>query len=110
MMAVTRDPDPGTSRESAWEGPVAALDSAVAQFGGQTALRMRRGAWIEVTYAELSARAKALASFLIEAGIEPGDRVAIISEPRPEWLVVLFATARAGAIVVPLDPKLGEQE
>ncbi len=68
--------------------------------------RVRR----EVTHEELRSRALALSDYLIEQGIGYEDRVAILSEPRPEWVVALFAAARAGAAVIPLDPKLTAEE
>src|SRR6059036_193624 len=68
--------------------------------------RVRR----EVTHEELRSRALALSDYLIEQGIGYEDCVAILSEPRPEWVVALFAAARAGAAVIPLDPKLTAEE
>src|SRR5436309_498116 len=65
---------------------------------------------LAVTYDELRRRALALSDYLIEQHIDYGDRVAILSESRPEWVVALFAAARAGATVVPLDPKLSASE
>jgi acyl-CoA synthetase (AMP-forming)/AMP-acid ligase II len=37
---------------------------------------------------------------LVDLGIEPGDRVSILSHTRPEWTYACFATFAAGAIVV----------
>src|SRR5262249_57694568 len=39
-----------------------------------------------------------------------GEGMAVVSEAGPEWAVAFFASVRAGAIVVPLDPKLAEEE
>lgn len=66
--------------------------------------------WRNVTYAELSKRSIKLSSFLIESGIQPGDRIAILSESKPEWGIAFFGAVRAGAIIVPLDIKLTETE
>ena len=54
----------------------------------------------EISYAELIENVK---SFARAIDILPGDRVAIISENRPEWIYALFGTWRRGGIVVPID-------
>ena len=59
------------------------------------------GAWVPMTYGEVAARVRALARGLIGLGIAPGDRVALISENRPEWLIADLAIMAAGGITVP---------
>jgi len=59
------------------------------------------GQWVAMSYGEVAARVKALARGLIGLGIQPGDRVALISENRPEWLIADLAIMAAGAITVP---------
>jgi long-chain acyl-CoA synthetase len=44
-----------------------------------------------------------LTGAILELGLEPGDRVAILSENRPEWGIAYFACVCAGAVAVPLD-------
>lgn len=56
------------------------------------------------SYAELSARVEACARSLLACGVGRGDRVAMLSTPRPEYAVVFLATARIGAIWVGLNP------
>jgi acyl-CoA synthetase (AMP-forming)/AMP-acid ligase II len=58
-----------------------------------------------ITYAELSARVDRLACALIAAGLRPGDRLAMLSPPNPDFLIVFLATATVGAIWVGLNPK-----
>jgi long-chain acyl-CoA synthetase len=65
---------------------------------------------LAITYGELWRRASRIAGALVERGIEPGDRIAILSESRPEWAICLLAGLLAGAIVVPLDYMLEEGE
>ncbi|OGH98436.1 MAG: hypothetical protein A2039_08470 [Candidatus Melainabacteria bacterium GWA2_34_9] len=65
-----------------------------------------KGKWTELSYIELSRQAKNFGNFLIAGGIERGDRIAILSESRPEWGIALFASFQTGAITVPLDVKL----
>ncbi len=63
-----------------------------------------------LTYAQVSAESAALASGLAALGIEGGDRVAVDLPNLPEWVVTLLATARLGAVFVPLHPALGFHE
>lgn len=56
------------------------------------------------SYAEFAAKIDALAAGLLAIGIAKGDRVAIWSPNRPEWLLTQFATARIGAILVNINP------
>ncbi|MCZ7617723.1 MAG: AMP-binding protein [Myxococcota bacterium] len=57
-------------------------------------------------YAELAARAQALAATLRDAGIVPGDRVAAVLGNNPALVELFHATALTGAILVPLSPRL----
>lgn len=80
-------------------------------FGARAAIRYKAGgSWQEITYIELSRRARRFSDYLIENGIQRGDRIAILSEGRPEWGISLFAAIRAGALIVPLDTKLTAPE
>jgi long-chain acyl-CoA synthetase len=57
-------------------------------------------------YRDVVGLAKALQSW----GIRPGDRVAILSENRPEWAVADYATMLIGAVVVPIYPTLTAEQ
>src|SRR6202011_4783678 len=59
---------------------------------------------IRWTYAELKSRSDAFASGLLALGLEPGDRVGIWSPNNAEWTVAQFATAKAGLILVNINP------
>ena len=59
-----------------------------------------------VTFGQMETRAEALAASLHGFGIEPGDRVAVVMPPWPEFVISLFAVAKLGAILVPLNPRL----
>ena len=63
-----------------------------------------------LTYAQADAKSAALAAALAELGIEAGDRVAIVMPNWPEWIIALLASARLGATVVPLNPRLSYHE
>ncbi len=51
-----------------------------------------------------------LATGLLNLGLEPGDRIGIWSPNRPEWLLVQFASARAGLILVTVNPAYQAEE
>ena len=59
----------------------------------------------EITYGELNARVNQLANGLLSLGIGKGDDVAVMVGNRIEHLEVLFATAKIGALAIPLDIK-----
>ncbi|HEY6047327.1 MAG TPA: AMP-binding protein, partial [Pyrinomonadaceae bacterium] len=58
--------------------------------------------WIHVSGAEFVRRVRHIALGLHDLGIQPGDRVGLISENRPEWSIVDLAILSAGAITVPI--------
>ncbi|WP_439029224.1 AMP-dependent synthetase/ligase [Gordonia terrae] len=58
--------------------------------------------WAPVTAADAAARITAIAKGLIASGINPGDRVALLSRTRLEWNLFDFAIWSAGAITVPI--------
>jgi long-chain acyl-CoA synthetase len=66
----------------------------------------RDGAWLELTYDQLSERVQDLSLGLLELGIKPGDRVAILSENRPEWAIADYACLTARCTDVPIYPTL----
>ncbi len=64
----------------------------------------------ELTYASLRTRIAARAAALESMGVGNGARVALLCENRPAWVIGLLGALHAGAVVVPLDPKLGTGE
>ncbi|HEY6433727.1 MAG TPA: AMP-binding protein [Acetobacteraceae bacterium] len=89
----------------------AAFDRAVAQWGDSPALVARQQD-IHWTYRELGERVDALASGLLGLGLRPGDRIGIWSPNNAEWVLTQFATAKAGLILVNINPayRLAELE
>jgi long-chain acyl-CoA synthetase len=61
----------------------------------------REGEWRSISWAEAARKVAALASSLKRIGLEPGDRVALVSENRPEWLISDLAIMAAGCVTVP---------
>src|SRR5882672_9135299 len=61
----------------------------------------RDGHYRPLSWAEAESAVGQLARALVAFGIEPGDRVALVSENRPEWVIADLAILSAGAITVP---------
>jgi crotonobetaine/carnitine-CoA ligase len=57
----------------------------------------------DVTYDAMRRRSTAAAEGLRRLGVGPGERVAIVMETSPEWVVLWFALSRLGAVVVPVN-------
>ena len=73
-----------------------------AEMGDRSFLWERRdGTWHPVSGSEASSQATALSSALKALGVVKGDRVALVSENRPEWLVADIGIMAAGAVAVP---------
>jgi len=66
--------------------------------------------WKKVTYEEVMETVMDIAVCLIEKGIRKSDRIAIISENRPEWCASYLAICLSGGIAVPIDLQLGPDE
>jgi fatty-acyl-CoA synthase len=79
------------------------LRRTVAAFGDREAL-VDRGSGRRFTYAELYDAVEALAAGLVTAGVAKGDRVGIWSPNRWEWVVLQYAAADMGAILVNVNP------
>ncbi|GAB3817294.1 AMP-binding protein [Pontibacter rugosus] len=79
------------------------LRSTVQKFGTREALVMVTQNY-RATYAALWEQVEQVAKGLLAYGIEAGDRVGIWSPNRYEWVLVQFATARIGAILVNINP------
>lgn len=71
--------------------------------GGRTAL-VDVALGVRATYAELWERAGRVAGALLARGVINGDRVGVWATNRYEWIVLQFATARIGAVLVALNP------
>ncbi|MEL6893673.1 MAG: AMP-binding protein, partial [Actinomycetota bacterium] len=77
----------------------------VEQRPARTALRYRDGdEWSEVTWADYGAAVDETAAGLIGLGLEPGDRVGLLSANRPEWHMADLAILSAAAVTVPVYP------
>jgi long-chain acyl-CoA synthetase len=84
---------------------------AAAKHAGETAVRYKRdGAWQDVTYAEMADIVQEIGLGLIDLGVQPGDRLCILANTRPDWSYVDMAATSAGAVVVPIYPTNSPEE
>ncbi len=80
-----------------------ALDAAVNRYGNGDALISRHQA-VRWSWTTLGEKVDELAAGFIAMGLEPGDRVGIWAANCAEWVVTQFATAKAGLILVNINP------
>ena len=84
---------------------------AAERHGGSPAIRYKRdGAWHDVAYAELGEIVSEVGRGLIDIGIQPGDRVALLCTTRPEWTYADFGITTTGAVAVPIYPTNSSEE
>ncbi|MBE9536768.1 MAG: long-chain fatty acid--CoA ligase [Proteobacteria bacterium] len=73
------------------------------RLGERRALLYKEGAlWKNISWREFADQVTALAAYLLSAGINKGDRVAILSENCPEWAIADLAALSIGAVTVPI--------
>ena len=84
------------------------LFDTVERFGHKpAALRFKaHGTWHDITHKEMLTRVTHLGLGLRRLGVARGDRVAILSENRPEWAIADYACLCIGATDVPIYPTL----
>ncbi|MDD5427695.1 MAG: AMP-binding protein [Candidatus Omnitrophica bacterium] len=88
------------------------LEAINKKYGNKTALRIKNedGSFREISYLRLGRRAVSISSALMNLGVDKGDRVAILSENRPEWAAAYFGIISCGAVILPVDVKLTDNE
>ena len=94
------------------ENVLTLLKNRTENYSDRVALGMKNQyGWKEFTYSGVGLLSRKLAHYLInEAKVEKGDRIAILSESKPEFGACVFASILAGAITVTLDVKLTKYE
>ena len=83
--------------------PLAFLERTVRVFPNKTAVVYGGNRW---TYAQFAERVRRFAGALIRAGVEPGDRVAVLAPNVPELLEAHFAVLRIRAVLVAINTRL----
>ncbi|HTD59838.1 MAG TPA: AMP-binding protein, partial [Gemmatimonadaceae bacterium] len=80
---------------------------AIAQYDRPQAMRYKHnGAYTPISHKEIERRVRHVALGMAAAGAKPGDRIAILSENRPEWAISDYACLTSGVTDVPLYPSL----
>jgi len=109
MESSTAVPAPDRSTGSATIADL--MGRAAGRYGDQPAIRHKAGGeWRDVTYAELAEIVSEVGRGLIDLGIAPGERVAILCQTRPDWTYADFGATSAGAVVVPIYPTNSPEE
>ncbi len=84
---------------------------AARKFGDSVALKQKVGdEWREITYADFGRAHSEVGRGLIDLGLQPGDRVAILSHTRPEWVFANHGTLAAGCASVAIYQTNSPQE
>jgi long-chain acyl-CoA synthetase len=98
-----RNSEPGTLNQLFFD--------AVETFRKPDALQVKRnGRYEPISHDTLAQRVRHTALGLTELGVRPGDRVAILSENRPEWAIADYACLMIGASDVPIYPNLPPEQ
>jgi long-chain acyl-CoA synthetase len=98
-----RNSDPGTLNQLFFD--------SVAKYKKPNALQVKRGGRYDpISHETLATRVRRLALGLEELGVRAGDRVAILSENRPEWAIADYACLTAAVTDVPLYPNLPPEQ
>ena len=98
--------------ESKKQSILTLLKNRTENYSEKVALGMKNQyGWKEMTYAGVGNLSRKLACYLInEIKVEKGEKIAILSESKPEFGACVFASILAGTITVPLDVKLTKYE
>ena len=84
---------------------------AAERYGERPAARFKRdGEWRELSYTRAGRAVSEIARGLIDLGLPPGDRVALLCTTRVEWTFADFAITVAGGVVVPVYPTNSPEE
>ncbi len=88
------------------------LEAINKKYGQKPALRIKAkdGRLKDISYVKLGRRVVTISSALMELGVKKSDKIAILSENRPEWALAYFGIISCAGIVVPIDAKLSEKE
>ncbi|MDR0385350.1 MAG: long-chain fatty acid--CoA ligase [Prevotellaceae bacterium] len=88
------------------------LDNYIEKYPNQDAAvaGKRNGVWRKFSIGEYVEMVDAVSYGMMFFGIEPGDKVGIVSGNRPEWNMVDFAAMQAGAVSVPIYPNISQDD
>jgi long-chain acyl-CoA synthetase len=87
------------------------IQQTALHYPDKTAIQMKTGDHYQrYTYRELVTAVASVAHGLAEQGIVKGDRVALLSENRLEWVLAYLSVVALGAVIVPMDAQLTDKE
>src|SRR3954470_10800168 len=86
------------------------LERGAAIYAGEPGVLDEPGGLGTLSYGELAGRVRALAAGLDAAGLEPGDRVAVVSQNSARLLELFHAVTAGGRVIVPVHFRLSAQE
>jgi long-chain acyl-CoA synthetase len=103
---------PGSSEKSTGSRTIADLALLAAEkHGDKVAMRHKSGdGWADVTYREFGEAVSEIGRGFLDLGLEPGDRVSLLAQTRPEWTTADFGISSAGGTVVPIYPTNSAEE
>ena len=84
------------------------LNNSIEQFPDRTAFEMFEGE--SVSYQEVGKRVKTVQELLLSAGLNPGDKVALLSSSMPNWGVCYLAVTSMKMVIVPIMPDFSTEE
>ncbi len=86
------------------------VDDIARKYGDNVAFSVYGKSGSDITYNELKASVDRMSVSLIANGIGKGDKIAILSDNSPNWMIAYFAIASIGAIAVPMLVDFSEKE
>ena len=83
---------------------ISLLENSIQHYGSKPALahKPKGGTYQDISYTELSESVDAFSKGLNALGVKKNDRVALLSENRPEWAITDFGSLKVGAVTVPM--------
>jgi long-chain acyl-CoA synthetase len=111
-MSIQNDViSPGVFDELGLETLPDLYDYAVSMFGPSILLKKHHPwGYQSIAYQEFGKLISFIGAGLVEAGLDKGDRVILIAENSPEWILVYAAVTSCGGVLVPLEPRMKENE
>ena len=100
----------GDTSQPLWEETIGTRLARVAATWPEHAALIVPQQNVRLNWRELDAAVTRLAAGLLALGLEPGDRIGIWSMNRAEWVLAQFATARAGLVLVNINPAYRSHE
>ncbi len=101
------EPQKSSSAEDGGQNLASILTDTAAKHADRIALKLGD---TELSYAQLEDASARVAGLIRSKGIEPGDRVAVMLPNVPYFAPLYFGILRAGAVMVPLNPRYGHSE